>query len=367
MSLRLGGNGYLTDIDDGEDDAGDWNLILNNINTSERSWLDSPWIISEFYFYRRLVSIFKYFETSYDPFCKQKMHGTLHSLPVFEEIAKVVMHIDEWFFNSDIILFGLLTSLWGNKKDLSIWPAPQDSVWASESTSMDHSTVQQQPQVLSSISAIAHLKASSASNILDNQLDQVVDYLIREASSYRGNRSVGIVVDNAGFELLCDLTLGHVLIAAGVVDTVTFHTKKHPTFVSDATTRDCMEAISNLACASFGDCSRPHSVELTGLWRAHVDADRFLFQEDFFWCQPTPFDLMPDSIRSRLSAHYLTVVKVGMWYLLGIYDIISTMVLNVCIMCRVTLTTGDFSMIERGLCTHLQERFLINGSRPCVH
>lgn len=79
---------------------------------------------------------------------------------------------------------------------------------------------------------------------------------------------IGIVVDNAGYELVSDLVLGHCLLAtgntkgflrayitvhtytcyslSGAADVVTFHTKGHPTFVSDATTKDVLETIAVL-------------------------------------------------------------------------------------------------------------------------
>ena len=46
--------------------------ILAAINADNRNWLNAPWVVAEFYFYRRIVEAFKFFETGYDMFAKQK-------------------------------------------------------------------------------------------------------------------------------------------------------------------------------------------------------------------------------------------------------------------------------------------------------
>ena len=46
--------------------------ILAAVNSDRRNWLNAPWIVAEFYFYRRIVEAFKFLETGYDMFAKQK-------------------------------------------------------------------------------------------------------------------------------------------------------------------------------------------------------------------------------------------------------------------------------------------------------
>ena len=75
--------------------------------------------------------------------------------------------------------------------------------------------------------------------------------LLVRKSSQRSNgsskpRRVDIVVDNAGYELVSDFLLGHTLIQLEIADQIVFHTKGHPTFVSDATTEDCISTINFL-------------------------------------------------------------------------------------------------------------------------
>ncbi len=71
-SVRLGRDYILEDITDGEEDNEVWKDLISSIPMDERNWLDAPWLISEFYFYRRLVQIFDYFNTGIDMFIDQK-------------------------------------------------------------------------------------------------------------------------------------------------------------------------------------------------------------------------------------------------------------------------------------------------------
>ena len=62
--------------------------ILAAIHADKRNWLNAPWVVAEFYFYRRIVEAFKFFETGYDMFAKQKQVLTMRG----EFIA-----LFEWF------------------------------------------------------------------------------------------------------------------------------------------------------------------------------------------------------------------------------------------------------------------------------
>ena len=74
-SLECGKVGYLRGLSDKGPDLLEWDRILSSLKDEERNWLDAPWVISEFYFYRRIVEAFRYFETGYDMFAKQKVQG----------------------------------------------------------------------------------------------------------------------------------------------------------------------------------------------------------------------------------------------------------------------------------------------------
>ena len=235
-SLDSGSTGYLRGLADTGPDVELWDSILRNIPEEKRNWLSAPWMIAEFYLYRRITEAFKFFETGYDMFTKQKVQGLIEALPNIEEIA---VRLPDLLASNDkaaIIELAVLTSLWGNKMDLSLWPA------AKAQTKADAN--------MEGIGRINEALSSNKAFILDDHTQKVVARLVKLLSVPVGSKgAIDIVVDNAGYELVCDMVLGYCLLKAGVCDKVRFHTKGHPTFVSDATNKDCYETIEFLCGA----------------------------------------------------------------------------------------------------------------------
>jgi hypothetical protein len=48
--------------DDGAPDVQTWREVLAPYLQARSSWLETPWLVSEFYFYRRVAQIFRYFQ-----------------------------------------------------------------------------------------------------------------------------------------------------------------------------------------------------------------------------------------------------------------------------------------------------------------
>lgn len=213
-------------LDSGEDVA-TWNDFIAAIPQVERNWLDGPWIVTEFYVHRRVVEAFQYFETGYDPYKVQKRNGLLECVEAVEQLSVVFLNQEALSStSSDLIELGVFISLWGNKKDLSLFPAydglsgqplPEES--DAPAPTMTHT--------------LTELRANSVEFVLDNQMDQLLSRLcVQPVNNPVAKRSVGIVVDNAGLEVISDFFLGHALLTSGVTDQVIFYTKEHPTFVS---------------------------------------------------------------------------------------------------------------------------------------
>jgi hypothetical protein len=295
--------GVLTDLDENDPDGSDWNAILHSIPLHQRNWLDSPWIIAEFYFYRRLMNIFPYEMTSYDLFHQQKLNGLLSSLPHFEDVAMAWMQSDTPIPPIKVCLqFGVLTSLWGNKNDLSLWPA----------TLTDHSCSNGRPSVPPLATIVESILSNTASQILDNDLEEIVHYLMSSPlPRSEESRSIGIILDNAGYELLGDLFFGYCLIALQIVDQIVFYTKKHPTFVSDATTRDSLDTVQMLSELPSSENRFPFCRKMGLEWKELVEKGIFVFSDDYFWCQPVGFRYLPPRIQSQLKVHLVTFIKVA--------------------------------------------------------
>jgi len=300
-SLKCGKSGYLRGIADSGPDLKEWDNILNSIPSDDRNWLDAPWVISEFYLYRRIAEAFRFFETGYDPFIKQKFDGLVAALPSVDSIAERLPNLINEGNTGDISIaleIAVQTSLWGNKMDLSLWPASKKESTVQSSGANDDVS---EAGKISYGAALDLLKPY----ILDDHTARVVELLKNsKISNSNSNRRIDIVVDNAGYELISDMLLGHILIELGVATSVTFHTKGHPTFVSDATNEDCLGTIDFLK-----ESTNPATKALANQLDSHVINNRFVFTQDLFWCQPTAFWDMPNHIVERIKDSVCIFVK----------------------------------------------------------
>ena len=299
-SLNAGKTGYLRGISDSGPDVKEWDNILKLIPDNERNWLDAPWVISEFYLYRRLNEAFRFFETGYDMFIKQKFDGLIAALPSVDSIAERLPNLINEGNNNDISIaleIAVQTSLWGNKMDLSLWPASKkESDIKTSGASEDISEAGK----ISYGAALDILKPF----ILDDHTSRVVELLKNSKNKKSNSKRIDIVVDNAGYELISDMLLGHILLELGVATSVTFHTKGHPTFVSDATNEDCFGTIAFLK-----ESSNAATKLLANQLESHVQSNRFIFSEDLFWCQPTSFWDMPSHILEKIKSSECVFVK----------------------------------------------------------
>lgn len=292
-SLDCGTTGYLRDIIDGGPDVDTWREILATQSESDRNWLDADWIVSEFYFYRRVAEAFRYFDTGYDFFAKQKIDGLIEALPSIESVTERIPTLLTQDVET-IAKIAVLTSLWGNKMDLSLWPAATASATENNNDRM----------------LFGDALTQGKAYILDDHTAEVVALLKSLKEICGTTREVSIIVDNAGYELFSDLLLGHLLLKSGVCDVVTYHTKGHPTFVSDALTHDVLGTVDILAdaCDSTGKAftnTNSLAIEL----KAHITKGEIIMKDDLFWCQPTAFWSMPPAVLEKISASSIVFVK----------------------------------------------------------
>jgi hypothetical protein len=197
----------------------------------------------------------------------------------------------------------VLLSLWGNRMDLSIWPA--GGAGACGGAGEEASATRAHAAFAEAMSAgercLLHDDSAAAANAL----------------LAHGCERVGIVVDNAGFELVCDLALADAIVcarrraaaaAAGSSSarqvTVTLHVKAHPTFVSDAMCKDVRATVA--AMCESGDAA----VAVMGhRWNSHIEAGAWVIKPAFAWAQPQPLWELPRGARNSLAAEDLVVIK----------------------------------------------------------
>lgn len=237
-------------------------------------WNELPWFFAETYFYRRVLEAVGYFDHApderRDPFLQQKIMSWEMSdsaLVAYAQRTNVLLG------NPDAFPEMLFMDLWGNRADLSIWPADSGS----------------QPVFN-----------------YDNQADLLIDHsrLVDAHIRQRAETTrIDIVLDNAGLELAADLYFACYCLETGLAQTVRLHAKHHPTFVSDTMIVDIKWAISKLQ-------QHPHpSVRSLGTALAHACGNRLILQDDPYWNSPCAGWDMPERIRKELAPSTLVIFK----------------------------------------------------------
>lgn len=278
-------------VDDGGPDIATWRDLLEPwIGVS---WLEAPWLLVEFYFYRRILGALGYFDSAaplfnYDPFAVDKMNGLRAGASAAASLAtkanafaKRCKTDDETLLAAELRLF-VMVALWGNRMDLSIWP--ESGAGNGENRA-----------------SAAFMEALSAGEkcLLSDDSEAVAKKL-----ATRQMRDVSIVVDNAGFELTCDLALADALASSGAAKRVVLRVKAHPVFVSDAMDKDVRDTINAMASSREAE-----SATMGRRWASHLSSGAWIVAPDFAWCQPQPFWALPKRVHDELKASDLVIIK----------------------------------------------------------
>jgi len=261
---------------DGGPDKDVWRELLGEWVDKGATWLSAPWLITEFYFYRRVLEAVDWYQTQIDPFEQQKKAGLADSMPSIEALAQ--KSLDESDPDQSMGLhLHVFASLWGNKMDLSLWPSSADS---------QQNHARHVDQAMSEGSAM--LLADDFAVMWDSIRGQLP--LAR----------VDMVADNAGFELVSDMCLADCLVRCGIAKKVVFQLKEQPVFVSDAMPKDAEQTIDYMASLTDAD-KYPSCVKIAQRLRSYVDENKWQFNCDGFWNQPYAFWEMPPGLRQTLA------------------------------------------------------------------
>ena len=233
-------------------------------------WGDAPFLWAESYFYRCLLDATGYFEPGpwqgVDPFAPFKA-AELSGSAVDDELAAlgelVTLPENE---RRDALL---LSSLWGNRADLSF-------------------------QITSGGAAAARSSALLA--------DDTALLWSRLASTTSG--TVALIADNAGRELLPDLLLIDHLLVHGLAAQAVLYVKPHPYYISDATMADTLAAIERLAASS-----EPEAVSIGHRLSSALRRGTLLVRTHQFFCAPLPFHDLPTELADELAAVDLAILK----------------------------------------------------------
>lgn len=252
-----------------------------------RSWFYVPFLWSESYFYRRLLGAVGYFAPGpwqgidpFAPFKRAELRGSLvnDELAALDALARRPA--------GERAAAYLRGSLWGNRADLGFAAGTPDGARGSDGPgrpSADSAVEEPPPLVADDSDALwSLLKAGRPSGAV---------------------RTVHVVADNAGRELIPDLVLIDHLLTTGHADEVVLHVKPYPYYVSDATTADVVDCARRLAQASgsAGEAGKR-------LWAA-MGEGRLAVRAHAFYCAPFPYGEMPDDLRRQFAGAALTIVK----------------------------------------------------------
>ena len=210
-------------------------------------WYLSPWILVECYMYQRVYEAFtatRHLNT-YDYFKSQKDSSFFESVDAASVLGDFVLSAKP---NQETLQSLLQVSLWGNRCDLSMSSGEQNS---------------QQTHLLDQLTTLKSL-------VLCDDSDQFWKYLQEAPKAVAGTglqRSIGYVLDNAGFELFTDMCFAHVLLTE--VERVDFYVKTIPWFISDALTHDFHWVLDTMAASDKVILN-----QLAEIWKAHLQSDR---------------------------------------------------------------------------------------------
>ncbi|GAB1540751.1 damage-control phosphatase ARMT1 family protein [Scytonema sp. NUACC21] len=268
-------------LDDTGADFADWDAYLAPYRGQR--WIDVPWFFAETYFYRFILQITNYFPRGewqgVDPFDLQKRQGLETTL---DSITALCIQVNKWVEISQqnheshqtTLIALLYFALWGNRVDLSLWSAFEGD--------------------------------RSRFDIQSQQAHILVDDALKVTELLANNKSgrIDFVVDNAGFELVCDLCLVDFLLSSGAIDGIKLHLKSHPTFVSDAMIKDVHYTLDFLANSSVQEAG-----SVAQRLQENIASGRLVLSDDYFWTSPLAFWEIPNSLKDDLSNASLIIVK----------------------------------------------------------
>ncbi|GAB5367482.1 hypothetical protein AAMO2058_001234000 [Amorphochlora amoebiformis] len=267
-------------IEDGALDAKEWNSLLTPYADANAKWSDLPWLVWETYLYRRMLEASDYWSSRYDLFALEKSEGLKTSHDQVQQRMQVSSKLGgQWTWESFRTV--LLLDLWGNQADASLF----------------------------SLDTIGSKGTQDNDNLISDDSPKVWQALTR-SEKISGNRKVVFFNDNAGLEIVSDLSLAHFLLKSGQVQTVEFKVKPYPFFVSDATPKDVEETIEYLKTEA-GEESRIVGEELSTFL---AQGKLKLIQEEFLASGLAMWE-MPEALREELKTTTdLVIVKGDLMY-----------------------------------------------------
>lgn len=274
----------MTEIPGDGSDEYEWNRLLKEIEPNN-SYFSAVWLYAECYIYRRLKSIFTETQTlkNFDYFENSKKLELKNSMVT---IARVIKSVNEFNATSpsreQVGLFFrklLKVNLWGNRNDLSI------------TLGKEIEQVDSDP--------FADVETFNKELLVDQTQD-----IWNCLSVAKSDKTVDVVNDNSGYEILCDFVLSDFIIHHKLAKKIRFRVKAIPWFISDVLPTDFNFTIFELK--NQGDVLLSDAATR---WENYLSSREFELIEpaDHFFTSPFEYYKMekisPDLYRSIAEAH----------------------------------------------------------------
>lgn len=241
-----------------------WAALYRQHNPA--GWLDTEWFFAEFYAYRMLIQITRWWETGRDPFAPHKAQEYDSGQP-WRLLARALE--DSGTTPEDRLHSALTFALWSNRIDLSL------------ATAMAHGG-----------------ESTHADDLLADDRAAAVEQLLSASGP------VHVVADNAGTELTLDLALVDALLSLTDAP-VMLHVKVHPVFVSDATPADVLALVGMLEAGRAGAAGAAMGQRL----RAAFVAGRLRIAPDLYWNSAYLLWDLPDHFADLFSGARMVILK----------------------------------------------------------
>ncbi len=242
-------------------DYDDWAAIY--AQHAGESWLSAVWFYAEFFLYRHIIDIVRWWETLRDPFAPYKTEELLGE-SLWRFLGRCLETRD--LPAPDRLTTLLNLAMWGNRIDLS-YPA-----------SLQHGQNWDQDDMLADDSA------------------QAVAWLLDKPGALH------LIADNAGTELGADFALVAALLEIRD-EPVIVHLKMHPIFVSDATVQDVL---------IFLDALDRHGGQMSALaltLREALINGKLRLAPDLFWNQCRFLWEIPSRLVRTFQGAALVILK----------------------------------------------------------
>jgi uncharacterized protein with ATP-grasp and redox domains len=235
------------------------------------TWRDLSWFVAESYFYRCILDAVDYFVPGpwqgRDPYALQKQAALvegLAGLANYHRAVSVDLPLEERF------RLALRRCLWGNRVGLCNIKVDRDA----------------------------------ADELGDDAELLLIDHTAAVWEMVSGGRVVrlDIVADNAGSELISDLSLIDLLLANGLVGLVHLHVKHQPFYVSDTMIPDVEATVAALQAS-------PELSALGARLGACLAAGRLVLHDHPFWTTCLHYRQMPTDLLGTLSLADLILFK----------------------------------------------------------